>query len=117
MIGNRCPLGIIVTPETLRIYRDTYRGEDDASIVRVGEFSIVGLFGPVAAPTEQAASLSMRGMRFDDLVQAWLETLRSPSALLRLPVDLRAALEEHVVPALFEGEIRAARPRFRQTGS
>jgi hypothetical protein len=56
-------------------------------------------------------------MRFDDLVQAWLETLRSPSALLRLPVDLRAALEEHVVPALFEGEIRAARPRFRQTGS
>jgi hypothetical protein len=114
MIGNGCPLGMIVTPETLRIYRDTYRSQEEDSIARVGEFPTAGLFGPAA---EQPASASTRGLRLDDLVQTWLETLRSPSALSSLQSDLRAALEEHVVPALFEGEIRAARPRLRQTGS
>ncbi len=115
MIGNRCPVGMIFTPEALRIYRDAYRSYEEDSIERVGEFPAAFLFGRGVGTAEQGAAVLAYEWRLADAVQGWLETLRYPTMIAGLPAGLREAVIEHILPALFEGEVRAAGPRFRQT--
>jgi hypothetical protein len=110
MVAMRCPVGLIVTPERLRIYRDRFRGLNEDSIESVGEFEV---------PTEVAeswramtSSTSGPELAFEREVQAWLEAL--PGETDRLPGPLADALEEHVVPTLAQGEVRAAHPRWRR---
>jgi hypothetical protein len=117
MVGMSCPLGLIVTPERLWLYRDTFRSRREDAIELIAELSADGLFGPGVVASARANTAAMRGVGLEDIVQAWLEGLRSPSATSSLPPDLRNALEEYVVPAVLEGSVGAAAPRFQRTGS
>lgn len=102
MLGMRCPVGLIVTPERVRIYRDTYSGQSADSVELVGDFSTraIWTFIPPKEPS-----------LFESFVQDWLEGL-SPDAVRALPQELAGVLRDLVVPAVSKGEVRAAHPRY-----
>lgn len=112
MFGMGCPVGMLVTPRTLRLYRDRYRQHGEDSVEFVGEFSIEGLFG-----ADLVSAKATRSFDLENAVQSWLERLAGGAKLSVLPEPLRRALEEHVLPAIEHGEIRAARPRWQPTGT
>lgn len=115
MVRYRYPTGLLVTPESVRIYRDTFTSYEADSVECVGEFSLIGVLDPDVLSTMSAIEDSrLRSFRLEDAVQDWLEGLRSASVVAALPPGLRAAVQEHVVPALEEGEVRAAGPRWLQ---
>lgn len=105
MFGMQCPVGMIVTPETLSLYRNTYIDYAPSSIERIGTFSMAGLLD-VAHPTPAGSEV-----RLAAAVQDWLERLASGADLTDLSPDLREAVEEHILPALAQGEVRTAGPR------
>ncbi|MEP7121647.1 MAG: hypothetical protein ABJE95_12080 [Byssovorax sp.] len=109
MFGMGCPVGILVTPRTLRLYRDRYKEYGEDSVELVGEFPIETLFATAVA--------ARQGFDLENAVQSWLERLADGEKLSALPEPLRSALQAHVIPALARGEIRAARPRWRPTGT
>jgi hypothetical protein len=110
MFGMGCPVGMLVTPRTLRLYRDRYKEYGQDSVEFVGEFAIEKVFAPDLAAAKHEFDL-------ENAVQSWLERLADGAKLSALPDPLRSALQEHVLPALERGEIRAARPRWRPTGT
>ena len=102
MIGMQCPVGLLVTPERLWIYRDAYLDRSPQSIKRIGEYATIPLWRE-APPTEPR--------RFEVFVQRWLERLpEEPTS--SLPAGLGEALREYVIPAVNQGEVRAAQPRW-----
>lgn len=114
MVRNRCPTGMIITPEAARIYRDTFTGHDEESIERISEFPMEGvLHAEMASSIGTIPEPQRRAFQMEDAVQAWLEGLTGGSSVAALPGGLREAVEEHVVPALEQGEVRAAGPRSR----
>lgn len=117
MFGMQCPMGMIVTPDTLYLYRDTYTDYAPDSIERVGAFSMAGLLDRELRHQPESGSRADSEWRLEATVQSWLEQLASGAGLSAAPPDLRAAIEEHVLPVLARGEIRAAGPRWRHVGS
>jgi hypothetical protein len=114
MVGMRCPVGLLVTPERLWIYNDSYSVPGLASVECVGEFPLFGLrvlqLDADVFPRQPAFAL-------EQAVQRWLEGLSTESERQKLPPALREALEEYVVPALNEGQVRAAGPRAEPASS
>jgi hypothetical protein len=112
MFGMRCPVGMLITPRVLRIYRDTFSEYSESSIERVGEFDIADLLDAEGIRPAEEAARAAAEFRFASDVQTWLERLAAGSNLAALPPALRAAIEDHVLPALSQGEVRAAGPRW-----
>jgi hypothetical protein len=115
MTQMRCPTGLLVTPETIGIFRDRYTGHSEESVERVGEFTAPGNWQIFKAPHHGSqTSDSHVEERFEEAVRSWLEDLSSsPSGnFAEIPKDTREALAEFVIPALAEGVIRAGGPRF-----
>ncbi len=103
MFGMRCPVALLVTSASVEILRDTYAEFTPAAIESVGCYD---------APAEvTAAAAPARAMMFERAVQDWIEGLRGTSRRAGLAPDLKAAVEEHVVPLLYKREVSAARPR------
>jgi hypothetical protein len=115
MFGMRCPVGLLVTPERVRLYRDTYRERGESAVERIAEFETPP---SLAAPTPPLSGDSAdRATRFEQAVQGWMERLATGSGLDELSSDARRSLADHVLPALRLGEIRAGHPRWRRTGT
>ena len=102
MVGMQCPIGLLITPERLWLYRDSYTTLSPQSVQRVGEFSARPLWRHLP-PLQEAA--------FEIYVQQWLEYLAN-QPINELPKELREALQEYVLPAVAAGEVRAAHPRY-----
>ena len=120
MVRYGCPTGMLVTPDAVRIYRDTFTSYEEGSVELVGAFSMASVFEADVASTIRATEEpTMRAFQLEDAVQRWLEGLTNPSNLAALAPDLREAVEDHVVPALEQGEVRAAGPRagLKRTGT
>ena len=70
MLAMRCPVGLLATPRTLRLYNDQYLSATEESVKLVGEY---------AAPSEWAMwegrSAAQTGTGFEDVVRGWLEGL------------------------------------------
>jgi len=110
MLQVRCPLGILISPERLWIYRDRFTSNSEESVERLGEFGIAGLlpFQPVPAMADPKAAPAA----FEDAVQSWLEALpRSNTRELFSDVELRSAIDHYIVPAIENGIVGAAGPR------
>jgi len=108
MLQIRCPLGILISPERLWIYRDQFTSNSEESIERLGEFATAGLvpFQPASSITDPKAAAAA----FEDAVQDWLESL--PSSNTRgLERKLRSAIDHYIVPAIENGIVGAAGPR------
>jgi hypothetical protein len=117
MIQMRCPTGLLITPETIQIFRDRYTGHSEESVERIGNFPAPGDWEVFKAPHHGSqASGSPDGRleeRFEEAVRFWLEELSSsPSAKFsRIPRDTGDALADYVIPALAEGVVRSGGPR------
>jgi len=100
MVRMQVPIGVLITPERLWLYRDSYTTTAPDSVRRIGEYNITNAWRQ--PPPNQAG--------FESLVQHWLESLRKRLAPT-LPKDLSDALREYVIPAITSGDVRAAHPR------
>jgi len=101
MVRMQCPIGILITPERMWLYRDAYTTRAPDSIQRVGEYDVKSLWRePPPA----------HGARFEAFVQRQFEELGKTPAQ-ELPGDLRDALRDYILPAISRGDVRAAHPR------
>lgn len=100
MLAINADVGLVVTSSAIRILRQTFRVSSAVEIV--GEFPL-----SLAPGIEQTSD----PIAFEDQVQRWLEALRDRRQHVAEP--LLSALDEHVVPSLIDGDIRAAHPRLR----
>ncbi len=106
MAAMRCPVGLLVTPQRLWLFRDRYLSSSEDSIAQVAEFDVKGVLNFEQAQTGRADALA-----FEQLVQSWLEGLATESGLRELPSELGPAFQLHIVPAISQGTIRAGHPR------
>jgi hypothetical protein len=114
MLGMSVPLGLIVTPTRLAVYRDGFTDFSYDSIKLVGEFDIpAGLFPSSVGrnPLDKSLRSPEAEIRFEHDVQAWLEQVASNHEIRGFVPEAQEALAEHVLPALIGGVIRAAGPR------
>jgi hypothetical protein len=102
MVGVACPIGLLITPTRMWLYRDFYTARSSESVQRVGEFDLTEVW--LQPPPSQQD-------RFELFVQLWLEYLHA-YPIQEMPVELREALDEYILPEVRTGEVGAAHPRF-----
>ncbi len=110
MAKMSCPVGLLVLPEELYIFRNRYTGTDEKNIDEIGHYRLGNIF-QVFAKMSVEQSRGTKERLFERYVQDWLEQLPKGDEMERLPAELKDALETHVVPALENGVVRAAGPR------
>jgi len=103
MVRMRCPIGLLITPEHMWLYRDFYTVDSGQSVQRVGEFDVAKLWH--RRPPAQ-------GVAFEAFVQQWLEDLVTEYPNRELPKELNEALGEYILPAVATGDIQAAHARY-----
>jgi len=110
MVHMSCPVGMLVTWEQTRFYRNRYTDYEPQTVAMIGACATSELLGPVPLPPSLADSYLER------LVEDWLESLRADARRL-WPSSAREAIESSVLPVVIGGIVRAAGPRWRRTGS
>src|SRR5260370_31162644 len=89
MVGMQCPVGLLITPEHLRLYRDFYTDRSARSVQRIGEYNATLLWAQ-PPPHDEA--------RFEIFVQHCLPpTPDQPTP--RLPPDIGQAVPAYDAPA------------------
>src|SRR5436853_4107976 len=91
MLQMRCPVGIIFTPVTLRIYKDSFAGRSEESIKNIGDFPGKDLFR--AAPASGAEHSAVESA----LVQ-WLDELAHTGEVRVHDPKLKSAIGEYILP-------------------
>jgi hypothetical protein len=118
MTQMRCPTGLLVTPETIGIFRDRYTDHSEESVQRVGDFPAPTNWEIFKVPHHGSPVTGERDSsleeRFEEAVRSWLEDLSSsPSAnFAKIPKETKEALTDYVIPAVAEGIIRSGGPRL-----
>jgi hypothetical protein len=101
MVAMQYPFGLLITPEKGWVYRDSYSSNSPASVTQVEEFDSTRMWRQ-HPPRE--------GQEFESFVQQWIEDLADfPPA--SLPPQLKSIVQSYVLPAIANGEVRAAHPR------
>lgn len=105
MLQMRCPIGLLVTPDVIEVFRDTYTEHSENSVKRVASFSSPKAWNNFKAAHQDRPQASLR---FEEAVRSWLEELgSSPSPhLSEFPPQTREALSDYVLPALTQGAVR-----------
>jgi hypothetical protein len=106
LLRMSCPLGLLVFPDKLWLYRNTYSGADESSIEELGPYRM-----PPAVLRFRGIDCAIEPRQFEASVQHWLQELADRQEFLHVSPELQAALEAYVLPSLASGEIRAAGPR------
>jgi hypothetical protein len=112
MVQMKCPIGLLVTPDVIEIFWDTYTAHSEKSVERVGAFPAPKDWDIFKAPHHGSSEPHLE-FRFEVAVKSWLEHLaNAPSTYLKeFPKETREALKDYVVPALTQGVVRLAGPR------
>ena len=103
MLLMGCPVGIIFTPQVLRIYRNRFLGPTQDSVELVGDFQSGELLGtgqPLAA-SESAVESALLG---------WLEELAHTGQVTVSDQSLESAINEHILPAVSGGIVSIVHP-------
>lgn len=96
MVGEACPLGLLVTPERTHVYQKTYSDTPDF----IQELAAVET--PVLLDTRGAVE---NGPELERAVRQWLETLvRHPGVPVHLAGEA-ARIEDHLLPAMVDAEV------------
>ena len=108
MLLMGCPVGIIFTPQVLRIYKYRFVGRTQDSIELVGDFPSVELSGARErlAGTESAVESTLVG---------WLDELAHTGQVAVSDQRLKAAINEHILPAISGGRVSIVHPRIRES--
>jgi hypothetical protein len=98
MLARKCSLGLLVTPERTRIYRDTFADFTEGSVQLVGEFSTAELLDLDEAPADERA--------LQEAVREWLDRMAAawPSALPRTDAA-RTPVVQYLVPEVADGRV------------
>ena len=112
LVQMSCPVGLLVLPDELYLYRNKYTGIHESDVEQIGRYSLGGLFEGFRWESEKQ-SPQERGRLFESYVQNWLERLPWGRGMDELTPELKRDLETHVAPALEAGIVRAAGPRER----
>jgi hypothetical protein len=108
MLQMGCPVGIIFTPQALRIYKYRFLGRTQDSIELVGDFpsgEILEALEPVAR-TESAVESTLVG---------WLDELAHTGQAAVSDQRLKSAINEHILPAVSGGRVSVVHPRIRES--
>ncbi len=110
------PIGLIVTPQSIGIYRNRYTQKSEQSIERINFFDVSRSF----LKFRQFSSLSEgspqdKAFAFEEDVQRWLESLRVTGVTEDFSPEAQDAISDYILPALNEGIIRAAHPKEYST--
>jgi len=108
MVHMSCPVGMLVTPEQVRFYRNRYTDYAPQTIEMIGECPTRELLGTL--PRRAIAESDLEGP-----VEEWLESLRLGGDL-SWPPSVREAIESSVLPVVSGGIVRAGGPRWRRAG-
>ena len=98
MLRMSCPVGIIFTPQVLRIYKDRFLGRTEDSIQLVGNFSSDELF-----KTRQ--SVAGEESAVESALVEWLDELAHTGQVRVSDRDLQSAIDEHILPAVSGGYV------------
>jgi len=110
MAKMSCPVGLLVLPEALYIFRNRYTGIEENAIEQIGRYQMSEAFQRFARASAEHG-VKAKGRLFESYVQRWLEHLPNSDDIEQLAPELKDALETHVLPALESGVVRAAGPR------
>jgi len=112
MLHMRCPIGLLVTPDAVEVFRDTYTAHSEKSVEHVASFASPKTWD-VFRVGHHGSREPLLEFRFEEAVKSWLEQLgTSPSACLNeSPKETRVALADYILPALTQGVVRSAGPR------
>jgi hypothetical protein len=112
MLQMRCPIGLLVTPDTVEVFRDTYTAHSESSVEQVASFPSPKTLA-IFKSFHHGSSEPQPGLGFEQAVRSWLERLASsPSVgLSESPKEAREALTDYILPALTQGVVRSTGPR------
>src|SRR5580704_8803394 len=98
MLLMGCPVGIILTPQVLRIYKYRFLGRTQEPIELVGDFPPAELLEArePAAWTESAVESTLIG---------WLDELAHEGQVAVTDQRLKSAITEHILPAVSGGRV------------
>ena len=109
MVGRSCPVGMLVTWDETRFYRNRYTGNEPDSVKMIGACATGELLEPLPPSPARTDSYLLL------LVKEWLGGLRLGERRTWPPSAAEAI--EIVVPEVASGIIRSTGPRLRRTGS
>jgi hypothetical protein len=105
MARRKCPVGMLVTPERARFYRNNFTDYTTQTVELIGECPTVDL---LEAPEKVVEPY------LEYFVQEWLEGL-SEGVRRSWPSAVREAIEFSVIPMVIGCRVRAGGPRWRRT--
>ena len=117
MVKMGAPVGLLVTPKVLGIYRNKYTGTSEKSVERIKLVDIpeswpgFSRFQNLSPEKRSDQSLSNLALDFEEQVQSWLERLQTSGFLQHLSPEALDVVSDYIVPVLNEGTVRAAHPR------
>lgn len=108
MLLTGCPVGIILTPQVLRIYKYRFLGRTEDPIELVGDFPSGEVFAAqgVAAGPESA---------IESTLIEWLDELAQTGQVAVTDQGLNSAISEHILPAVTGGRVSIAHPIMRES--
>ena len=109
MLRISCPVGLLVTPQTMLLFLDSYASQSEDSIKTIGPFDARDLLR-----FERMGIAVQDAKHFEEVVQNWLESLPlAASSKPHLNGQRWDAIRSYVLPAVETGSVRAAAPRYR----
>jgi hypothetical protein len=99
-----CPVGIIFTPQVLRIYKYRFLGRTQDSIELVGDF-------PSGELLEAREPLAGAESAVESILVGWLDELAHTGQVTVSDQRLKSALNEHILPAISGGRVSIVHPR------
>jgi len=108
MLRMSCPVGLLITPQSMTLFLDRYISQSEDSIESIGPFETQDLLH-----FERKGIALQDAKHFEEVVQRWLENLpNSGPSQAQKDGERWEALRNYVLPALETGAVRAASPRY-----
>jgi hypothetical protein len=103
MLQMGCSVGMILTPQILRIYKDRFLGRSEDSIQLVGDFPSRDLLKSWQSGAGAESALK------SVLIQ-WLDELTTAGQVQVSDPNLKLAIDEYILPAISGGRVSIAQP-------
>jgi hypothetical protein len=104
MASTNCSVGLVIAGERIMLFRDSLEEYNGISIYLVGEAKLPNSLLPSIDRIWQNENSSLE---FLLRVRSWLENLKIPDNVDKLPNDLRALFSASIINLLRWGEVRA----------
>ncbi len=117
MVQMGVPVGMLVTPKVMGIYRNKYTGTSEKSVERIKlvdipeSWPVFSRFQNLLSEKRAGRNASDLALAFEEQVQSWLEHLQTSGFLQHLSPEAQDVVSDYIVPVLNEGTVRAAHPR------